>query len=592
MTMRSWKCVWTVCTVGAMFWPQSSTAQEGVAGDWEGVIAGKLRMLLHIEKGADESLRGIIQSLDQGNAKLPFDKITLGAKGAVRIEWTNLGAAFDGTLSKNELTGAWEQGGARVPLTLKRVVSVPAVSKLKPVTRGSVHLEPCVASDGATAALCGTFEVSENRVSRAGRKIALNLMILPSLSEQPDEDPIFGFAGGPGQSATKALPFASFIRTLQSKREIVLIDQRGTGNSNPLTCPFDPRDIQALIGRPDSVAWLTACRSELEKRADLTQYTTSISSDDADEVRAALGYEKVNVVGGSYGSLAALDYLRRHPAHVRAVAIEGIVPPDYRLPLPFAKTIQASLEHLFADCAADPACHKDFPDLKSQFETVVKRLDRKPATFVFKNDAPEQPLRITISRGAFVSSLRTLLYQPSAIGALPYLISRIYQDDWSGFAGIAVATRRALDPEIARGMSYSVLCPESMAFVGEDDIRRATDGTYLGDFDVRLYQKRCAVWPRAKVPKTFLEAVRSDVPALLIAGAEDPATPPTTAIHAAEKLSHSLVVAIPHGTHLTGSACIDRVIAQFIDAESVVGLDTSCVDKIRNPPFLTLEKVQ
>jgi pimeloyl-ACP methyl ester carboxylesterase len=334
-----------------------------------------------------------------------------------------------------------------------------------------------------------------------------------------------------------------------------------------------------------------ACRAELEKRADLTQYTTTIAVDDADEVRDALGYDKIDLVGGSYGSLASLVYLGRHPAHVRAVAIEGVASADYRLPLPFAKTIQSSLDHLFANCAADAGCHKDFPDLKTEFETIVKRLNAAPARFDFPHGPAEKAQSITLSRGAFVSNLRAILYQPALVSQLPYILDRAYQNDWSLYTAAAVAMQRAVADDIARGMAFSVICGESVPFISEADIRRETQGTYLGDFDVRIHQRNCQLWQHAP-DASPLAPVHSDVPVLMISGAEDPATPPEWAERAAQTLSHARVVPIPHGTHLTGGACIDKMIAQFIQAASGDTIDTGCVSKIERPPFLTLDQVK
>jgi len=579
--------------LGALFTAILTTAaaaQADITGQWRGTIAGQYRVVVDIGKGADLALHGTLTSLDQGGVVIPIDSIGFDGRHTIHFDWKTIGASFDGDLDGGEIAGNWQQGGARVPLTFRRPGAAAAAS-LQPVTRGSVALVPCVAARDDLQALCGTFDVYENRATRTGRKIALNVMILPALSKTPAADPVFGFAGGPGQAATTALPQASFIPALRRERDIVLIDQRGTGKSNPLRCPFDPSDVRRLLERPEGLEQITSCRAALEKVADLTQYSTANSSDDADDVRAALGYDRVNVVGRSYGSLAALDYLRRHESHVRAVAIEGIVPPDYRLPLSFAKTIQGSLGHLFADCAADVACHKDFPRLEAEFDSIVKRLDRAPAQFDLPDSASGKPLRITLSRGAFVTSLRPMLYQPGVVSQLPYVIDRVYQGDWDGYAALAILLGRALEQEIARGMAWSVVCQESLPFIGEQDIKTATAGTYLGEYDIRMYQKRCGVWPKARAASDFTSAVRSTVPTLLIAGDEDPATPTPTARHAAEQLRNSLVVGIPFGTHATSAACIDRIIVQFIDAGSTGGLDTQCVNQIRNPPFLTLEQV-
>ncbi len=188
-----------------------------------------------------------------------------------------------------------------------------------------------------------------------------------------------------------------------------------------------------------------------------------------------------------------------------------------------------------------------------------------------------------------MSDLRPLLYQPGVVSQLPYILHRAYEKDWSLFAKIIVATHRAIADGVARGMALSVSCSESLPFIGEADVKRETEGTYLGDFDVRNYQKSCQMWPHANVSKDFLAPVQSGVPALLITGAEDPATPPRLAQHVAETLSQNRVVIIPNGTHLTASACIDKMIVQFVNGGSAAGLDMECVNQIRNPPFRRLE---
>jgi pimeloyl-ACP methyl ester carboxylesterase len=581
------RCVLVVCLLGSAAWCQPASQKNPITGEWNGTIAGQLRVSVHVDRAEDNSLHASLESIDQGHQKINVDEVSFDGQRSVRFELKTIGASYQAELNPDgsELAGTWQQGGARVPLTLRRS-DAPPVKPLEPVMHGRVPLTPCPAAGGQ--GLCGTFEVFENRAARTGRKIPLHILILPAQSEKPAADPVFGFAGGPGQSAAEAFPLVTAMVTLRRQHDLVLIDQRGTGKSNPLPCPTDDKDAQLFLrgSGGSAVKDLPACRKELEARADLTEYTTSNSADDVDDVRAALGYEKIDALGGSYGTLAALVYLRRHGEHVRSVVLEGVATPDYRLPLAFAKTIQESLGHLFADCAADPACHKEFPNLKTEFETVVQRLTDQPATFQLTS-GPDKGQTVTITRGAFVSALRPLLYQPGIVSRLPYIFHRAFDNDFNPYATVSAAMRRAVGQSVARGMSYSVTCSESLPFISERDIRRETAGTYLGDFDVRNYQKNCAIWPHAKVSKDYLKPVRSDVPVLLIAGAEDPATPASWAEHAAASLSNSRVVVIPHGTHLTASQCTDNMIVQFINQGSSSGIDTGCVSEIRNPPFVT-----
>jgi pimeloyl-ACP methyl ester carboxylesterase len=579
-----------VCALGPLIQWTAAQPAATVAGEWNGAIAGKLHVIVQVERVADNSYRGSMESVDQDHAKLNIDEVSFDGKRAVGFELKNISATYSAEMNAEgtEMTGIWQQSGARVPLTLRRSGTV-ALKTLKPVMRGRVPLQPCALSEGE--GLCGIYEVYENRKTQSGRKIALHILVLPARAEKPVPDAVFGFAGGPGQSAAEAYPLLPTISLLRQQHDIVLIDQRGTGKSNPLRCTFSRSNAQALMNGPASVLDLAGCRAELEKRADLTQYTTSIFADDVDEVRDALGYDKIDLMGGSYGTLSALVYLRNHGAHVRAVVLEGVAPTDYRMPLEFAKGIQSSLEHLFADCAADADCHRDFPNLKTEFETVVKRLSQKPAEFKYEHGSdPPQP--ITLSRGAFVSDLRSLLYVPGIVSRLPYILHRTFENDFGPFSAVAVAMRQETGDVIARGMSFSVNCSEAVPFISEADIRRETEGTYLGDFDVRIYQKNCSQWPHAVVPREFLDSVRSDVPSLLISGAEDPATPPRLAERAAKNLSHSRVVAIRKGTHLTNSLCIDNMIVQFVNQASLEGLAAGCVEQIQSQPFLSLKQVE
>jgi pimeloyl-ACP methyl ester carboxylesterase len=304
-------------------------------------------------------------------------------------------------------------------------------------------------------------------------------------------------------------------------------------------------------------------------------------------VRLALGYGKIDLLGGSYGSLAALVYLRRHPDTVRTMVLSQVVPPGYKLGLTFAKTIQASMERLLSDCAADAACSKAFPDLRKEYRTILDRLDKAPAKFEFYNAAARQQQTVTLGRGMFVANLRPILYIPELAAALPYILHQAFENHWDSYARAAFAANSGISSQIARGMSFSVLCAEDVPFISDAEAMRETEGTDLGSFLIPVYQAACATWARGKAPDDFFTPVKSDIPVLMISGAGDPATPPSTAAEVARTLPNSKLVTIEHGTHMTDSPCIDGMIAQFVAQGSATGLDTSCVAGIKSPPFLT-----
>jgi pimeloyl-ACP methyl ester carboxylesterase len=568
--------------------PQSAD-NSAITGEWQGTIT-KLRLVLKIEQAAGVGLKGTVLSLDQGNVSIAIDTVSF-ASGALRLDLQSIGAAYDGKLSAEgaEINGTWQQGGASIPLLFHRPGASATKFTLKPRTQGRVALEPCRVADGNIEALCGKYDVFENRQSQQGRKIALNIMLLPATTDKPAVDPFFAFAGGPGQSATEAYAgVAGYVAKVRQQRDVLLVDQRGTGQSNPLQCRLKGgSDPQAIIGDAFSLDKIRECRAEMDKKADLTQYTTSIFADDMDELRQAMGYEKINVFGGSYGTKSGLVYLRRHGDHVRTLTLEAVATPQYRIPVPFAKTIQSSVDRLIALCAADAGCHKDFPDLHQEFTTLVDRLEKSPAHF----QVQDQP--VTLPRDIFVSSLRTLLYIPQIASTFPLMVHSAYQGDWTTYANSVLFLTSRLENVVARGMSLAAICAEDVPGLTDAFIKRETQGTYLGDAQVRRYQTYCKTWGSVgSIPKDFYAPIHSEVPTLLISGVLDPATPPELAQQAAHDLPSSRLIAIKEGTHGTGSPCIDGLVADFVQQGSAGKLDASCADQIHLPPFASLAQLK
>ncbi len=607
MRTRQQNCVFTIASIAMMVFitilftlaavgasqtapaGTQSTTGRSVAGEWQGMVS-RLHLVVKIDQAADGTLSGKLTSVDQGNVTIPIDAVSLTPDGALKLDLKSAGAAYEAKLSDDgkELIGTWKQGGNSVPLSLHRPGASAEKLTLKAKTLGRIRFEPCRTEDGNAEGLCGNYEVYENRSSERGRKITLNIMVLPAISDKPASDAWFALAGGPGQSAVETFPLPGFTTKVREQRDVVLVDQRGTGKSNPLPCQLrDPKDAQEMVGESMAPEKVHACRVKLDEKADLTQYTTSIAADDLDEIRQAMGYDKINVFGGSYGTRAALVYLRRHGEHVRTLTLEGVAPPQYRIPLAFSRTTQNSIDQLIGRCAADDVCHKDYPDLKKEFAAIVNRLDKSPAHFEVKNRHAGATQAVTLSRGMFVANLRPLLYVPDLVSEFPYMIHRAYQNDWTMYGAAVLMVRDAIDKTLDRGMSLSVICAEDIPGLTEASIGQETKGTYLGDFQLRQYQRACREWAQGAIPVDFHSPIKSSVPALLISGALDPATPPEASAEAAQDLTNSRVVVVKDGTHGTGSPCIDGLISQFVAQGSTADLAVSCADQIHLPPFST-----
>lgn len=570
---------------------QDVKKSAGISGNWESVLVigtQKLRLLLKITEPTGSGLTALLDSLDQPNGNnLHVDSITF-QNDLLHFEMKALQIVYEGNVSRDgsEIVGTFRQGGTPVPLIFRKQGLVLSVAS---VQRGRVQMKPCNSPSLTADALCGKYEVFENRKTGVGRRIPLNLVLLPATAVKPLPDPLFYLAGGPGGAAT-AYASESFINGLRRNRDVVLVDQRGTGESNPLNCPSvgSRDDMRGYFGEPFVNERIRACRVELEKVADLTQYTTSVAMDDLDEVRSALGYDRINVYGGSYGSTASLVYLRQHGEHVRAVAIFGVAPPAAKIPLSFARGVQDSMNRLFADCAADAACKAAYPNLESEFKKVLAQFETGPVEVDAVNIYSGSSQKVTVVRDAFVDAIRQLLYVPNAAAALPALIHLGANGNLGPLIGTAFQVVSQIDARISRGMQFSVICSEDIPFITEEEIKNTSANSFYGDARVRPTIKACSEWPRAKVDASFLEPVRSDVPVLLVSGALDPVTPPWIAEGVAKTLTHGRLVAIQNATH-SSYDCVENLIADFIDKGTSEGLDKACVEKIQRPPFTILK---
>jgi pimeloyl-ACP methyl ester carboxylesterase len=449
-------------------------------------------------------------------------------------------------------------------------------------------LSPCTVPGFEGPALCGTHEVWEDREARAGRRIPLKIVVLPATGPDRAPDPVFVLAGGPGQAATGLIPkAASELAEVRRRRDVVFIDQRGTGGSNRLSCRVDEDEGYAGFGSSAGAGFIGRCRERLEKRADLRLYTTPLAVDDFDEVRATLGYGRVNLYGGSYGTRVGLVWLRRHPETVRSAVLVGVSPTDYRLPLFFARAGQDALDRLFADCAADPACRAAFPRVAEEFRAVLDRLAARPVLVELpeKEGRPAQP--IELSRSSFAAQVHLLLFSARMSSRLPFLIHRMYLEDYEPFAEIVAEFGAAVVDLIDFGMQLSVVCAEDIPFITPEDVRVETAGTFLGAERVEPVIDTCRDWVRGRVPADYTAPVRSSVPALLISMELDPVTPPRFGEQAARHLSRSRHLVIPRASHLVDGACMDGIIARTIEQGTADGVDASCLEEIRRPPFVT-----
>lgn len=471
-------------------------------------------------------------------------------------------------------------GGAPAP----PVTEIPAPASPAP---GRVDLAPCRLPGLEREARCGTLEVYEDRAARAGRKIGLRIAVLPAQSPAAP-DPLFILVGGPGQSAVSvAGPFANVFAEVLRERDVVLVDQRGTGGSHPLDCSLggSDDDPQGYFGDMLPVAPLRDCLARLD--ADPAHYTTPVAMDDLDDVRAALGYERINLFGSSYGTRAVLAYVRQHGGRVRSAVLSGVVPPGMKAPLHYARDSQRALDLLFAECAADAACRQAYPDLPGTLRAVEERLEREPAPVEVQLPAlGDRVFRFRLSRDDFNETLRHRLYSEGA-SQIPLALHRAAQGDFSDMGRQALRLRRAASRGqiLSVGVFLSVTCAEDVAFIDPEEARRLAAGTFLGTYRVDQQVRACREWPRGLLPEGYRDDVRSDVPVLLLSGRRDPVTPPVWGEQAARHLSNGRHLVLEQGYHGLPDACVTRLMNDFVRRGTADGLDTSCAERAERVPF-------
>lgn len=469
-------------------------------------------------------------------------------------------------------------------------VVLPAQSSSAARPRSTVSLAPCDGPSGPGSGRCGTLEVFEDRANRAGRSIPLNILVVPALSSST-QPPVFWFEGGPGGAATQSAGPVSqqYLKDLRADRDLVFVDQRGTGKSNPLKCGDigeTPSNLDGYFGPLFPITAIRACRDALASVADLTKYTTSLAMDDIDDVRAALGYDTIDLAGASYGTLSALVYARQHPAHAHAAFLIGIVPPDFRLPLPFAKASDNALARLVDDCAADPVCHAAFPDVRRDFDAVLARFTNGALSVAMTDPATQRPRTVALARESYVEHLRALLYTTTGARWVPLIVHAAAAGNFVPFQTMALRFNLG-GPATSRGMYFSVTCAESIPFISEAETVAETRGTFLGDRRLRSHIAACAEWPKAAVPAGFLAPIRVDMPIVYFSGDADGSTPPWLATTAVQGLSNGRQIIAPHTGHQIDGPCTWNVMAAFFRNPSPKSLNASCVQQAQRPAFPT-----
>jgi pimeloyl-ACP methyl ester carboxylesterase len=459
----------------------------------------------------------------------------------------------------------------------------------KPRMYGRIAFTPCTLAPqfglASVAAQCGRYEVAEDPAHPDGRRIRLNIAwIAPDEDAEVAPDPVFLLAGGPGQAATDVYPqVAAAFRDVLKHRNVVLVDQRGTGKSNPLKCEAG-KDLPYDAG-VEAVRTETArCRDELSKSADLRFYTTTDAVRDLDAVRKALGATQLNLLGVSYGTRVAQQYAMRHPANTRTLVLDSVAPNTLFLGNDFAANLEHALDLQFGRCEQSKQCVAAVGHPRAQLDALMAKLRSAPPMVRYRDAATGESKEEPLTADAVAGLMRLYAYMPLVSSLLPLQLHEAAQGRYDGLMALTRMLGDSVEGQMAMGMQLSVVCSEDAAGLKSDP---ALAGTLLGNQFSDFIGSQCQLWPKGAMPADFHQPLRSDVPALVLEGEFDPVTPPRYGEEVVRTLPNGrLFVLKGQGHNVIGAGCMPKLFAQFLQTGDAKALDGKCLDTLGYvPPF-------
>lgn len=447
----------------------------------------------------------------------------------------------------------------------------------------AIALEPCRIEGSDRVAQCGTLDRPVDPSATEGPTIAVRVAVFPA-RQGARRRPLYFFAGGPGQGATEAFgPLIGVFDDLGRDRDLVLVDQRGTGSSAPLDCK--PADEEVSLARKLSgkaeLEILDTCLASYEH--DPRLFVTSIAAQDLDAVREALGHEQIDVIGGSYGTRAAMVYARAFGEHVGRVVLDGVAPVDMALPSSFGVDGQAALDRMFADCAASPECAAAFPDAEARFERWLAGLKDTPMRTVVADPRTGEKERVEVGPQQIAMLVRGVLYVPTLAAVLPLTLSLAQAGDLGPLVAQGLLFGESVDDSFSYGMFLSVVCAEDVPFIDEAALA-ANDATFLGRGFADIMRESCARWPTRALESGYRDPVVLEHPTLVLSGELDPVTPPRWGEHVLPHLKAGRHIVVPGAGHGTMQVpCVKNMIQTFLDGSDT--LEIGCLGDNVRPPF-------
>ena len=454
----------------------------------------------------------------------------------------------------------------------------------------ALDLQDCRISAGPGAqsmkARCGTLRRPLDPSGAEPGEIELRVAVVPALNLTPEQDPLVPIAGGPGQGSVDFYTAYSWaFESVRRNRDILLIDQRGTGESATMRCEFDEALLDGEFSIELTIEYTQQCLEQLPH--DPRFFTTSVAVRDIEAVREALGYPSLNLYGVSYGSRVAQHFARRYPGSTRTITLDGVAPPQLSLGPEIATESQKAIDKILARCIEDEACNERFPDIDKTFHRVVTELKGSAVAIQVPDPSTGRLQDLSFGSSELAAAIRLLAYHPNSMALIPLLIDEAGQGNFVPLGSQFMMTMISMGDMLALGMHNAVLCTEDVPFYDPASIDYdGLEASYMGALQLDALQAICSVWPAGPIDEEFKTPLATDIPVLLLSGDADPITPPRYADLAAvdlENATHLIGKDQGHGQVSVG--CTPRLIAEFIETADPQALDASCLERSFVMPY-------
>lgn len=479
---------------------------------------------------------------------------------------------------------------AATALLMPAALSAQQQAQPKQQPLAAPTLTPCYAKNLSDRLLCGSIRQPLDAANPSqAASIDIHFAVLPAINPLQPKEAVLAFAGGPGQAAFDAAAvFAHGLRYARQSRDILLVDQRGTGKSGLLQC--DSIDLTAQFALDENSLDMTALvheetlRCQRALQIDLSHYTTVAAAADFEAVRLALGYQKLHLYGGSYGTRMAQEYMRQYPDAVTTATLDGVVPFNQSFGAMGAAS-DASLDALYAYCDSTPECQQQFPTARQQLQQLQQQLTDTTISTTVRHPRTFELIELKLTRMKLQQALRFALYRNSSRAMLPWVVAQASKGDYNPLIGLMLA--QDIAEGLSAGVNFAVVCGEDRPFWTKQG-RAEFATSYLGQSWLQGSETSCNVWQVKPVAADYTAALQTDTPVLLLSGGLDPVTPPSWAELAMTQMSNARHLIAPHATHIVASqSCAPKLISQFINQQSADALDASCLQQELRKPFLT-----